>query len=124
MLTDAQRASVASMAKEWGIDPQELLKEAEAMAAEAEGEGPESKEDKPDDEEKPEPDKKAGSDINGGRGFFAYQYPFLKVNEVRASVGMPPIGDGDLFTQEWLPKHGGGGASPSKATDGGDGGEA
>lgn len=146
-LTESQKAAITRLAQERGEDPGLLLHEARLMlenpgAADAPPAKSDSSPDKPpppnaaadsakassaspdgdgaDEEGKAEDD--AESAPNGGRGFYAYQYPFLKVNEIRASVGLKPIPDGELFSGEWLPKHDGGASKTSG--NGGNGGEA
>ncbi len=60
----------------------------------------------------------SGAKAHGGKGYFAYEYPFLTVNEIRESLFLPPLGDGGMFSGEWLTKHSGG-AQPAPP-DGGD----
>lgn len=55
----------------------------------------------------------SGAKAHGGRGYFAYEYPVLTVNEIRASLFMDPIADGSLYYSEWLAKHSGAAAAPT-----------
>lgn len=117
-LTEKQRTELERFADENGFDREEFLAEAERqvdanVADDTEGDG---KDQKP----RPAPGEndaaaggaagqESGAKAHGGRGYFAYEYPFLRVNEVRASLFLPPLDDGDMFTGEWLAKHGGSG---------------
>ena len=105
-LSPDEEQRLRELAKERGDDPDEVV--AEVVAA------------LDNDEEKPSPGKtdaaapdaassgaESGAKAHGGRGYFAYEYPFLRVNEVRASLFLDPVPDGDLYTTEWLSKHGG-----------------
>lgn len=56
----------------------------------------------------------SGAKAHGGRGYFAYEYPVLTVNEIRASLFMEPIADGSLYYSEWVAKHSG--AAPANNT--------
>lgn len=55
----------------------------------------------------------SGAKAHGGRGYFAYEYPVLTVNEIRASLFMEPIADGSLYYSEWAAKHSGAAAAPT-----------
>lgn len=110
---EEKRIRAAAEAK--GDDPDEVV--AEVNAALDEG----------DDPEKPAPGKndeaasgatsgESGAKAHGGRGYFAYEYPFLRTNEVRASLFLDPLPDGDLYTGEWLAKHSGGATAPPADT--------
>lgn len=114
-LTADERAKVTELAKAQGLDPAELAAAVEALA---------------DAPTKPTPGKndpaaasgadpagpESGAKAHAGRGYFAYEYPFLTVNEVRASLFLGTAPDGELFTSEWLAKHGGSSGSSGSST--------
>lgn len=114
-LSPEQEKQIRDLAVEKGDDPDEVVAE---VAAALEDE---------DSAEKPAPGKtdeaaggapvsaESGAKAHGGRGYFSYEYPFLKVNEVRASLFLDAIADGELFTGEWLAKHSGSAAAAPAA---------
>ena len=97
MLTDKERAALAAEAKAGGFD-------VAAYIADAEQEDAQSGTAKP-----------AGPDGKGAVGFYAFQHPYMTVNEIRESMGLPSIPDGGALSGDWLAKHGGG---KSTTTDG------
>lgn len=99
MLTDKERAALTKEAQAGGFDVAAYLADAEQEDADGESTKP------------------AGPNGKGEVGFFAFQYPFLTVNEIRESLGLPAVGDGGKFSGEWLASHGG----VPKAPAGGDG---
>lgn len=116
-LTTKQVESVKALAAELGVKEQGLLDEAQALADEA---PPADAQDpapgKADAAAPDKPGQESAVDAHGGRGYFAYEYPFLTVNEVRESLFLDSAPDGEMFTGEWLKKHGGGqGAPPAPA---------
>lgn len=105
-LTPEQEDIIRDAAKANGDDPEEIIAELNRQLD--------------SDPEDPTPGKndaaagaestgaESGAKAHGGRGYFAYEYPFLTVNEIRASLFLEPIADGDLYSNEWLAAHSGG----------------
>lgn len=73
---------------------------------------------KKNDDDAPGPKVESGVTAHGGRGYFAYEFPFLRVNQVLEALFLPSVPDGDLFTGEWLAKHSA--APPKTNTDEGE----
>lgn len=102
-LTDEQRDALRAAAEQAGVDADALIGEAETLRDDEE----------PDAEDDDEPTKDAaaggesGAKAHGGRGYYAYEFPFLTVNEIRASLFLDPVADGEDLSGEWLKKHGG-----------------
>lgn len=88
---------IAEIATAEGIDPKEL--EAAIRAEESK--------DAPGDGPSEESAAESATKAHGGKGYYAYEYPFLTVNEIRASLFLDAIDDGGDFSGEWLVKHGG-----------------
>jgi hypothetical protein len=57
----------------------------------------------------------SGAKAHGGRGYFAYEYSVLTVNEIRASLFLEPVSDGSLYYNEWVAKHSGASTTPAAA---------
>lgn len=95
-----------------GLDPGEVLAALKRLESAAPAPGK-------TDPAKPADDVPAsaesGAKAHGGRGYFAYEYPVLTVNEIRASLFMEPIADGSLYYSEWLAKHSGAAAPTDTA---------
>jgi hypothetical protein len=87
MLTDELRQHLLDVADENGVDPDELIAAAEAELSSR----------NPSDGT---PDASAA-----GSPFEPHAYPFLRVNEIRERLGVPPADDGELWSGEWLAKH-------------------
>lgn len=107
-VSDELRQHLMDVAEENGVDPEELIAQVESQMTEEPG----AEERTPGKNDAAAPASAGGESAakaHGGRGYFAYEYPFLKTNEVRASLFLEPVSDGDMFTGEWLAKHGGGG---------------
>lgn len=102
-LSDEKRKELHDAAQAAGLDPDEVVAEAEKIAGE----------DAPP-EAKPAGEKaEAAPAPKGEVKIFAYHLPFMKVREVRASIGLADrIDDDEMPTGEWLAKHGGGVPSP------------
>jgi hypothetical protein len=101
MLSDELRQHLMDLADENGVDPELLIAMAEAETAARAG-------------------ATAGtaSDTTATSGMTAFEphaYPFLRVNEIRERLGVAPADDGDLWSGEWLAKHGGNSTGPSSA---------
>lgn len=87
-LSAAQRAALTAAAQREGVEPDKLIAAAESAV----------------DESAPAtPAEVQPAEVK----VFAYHFPFLRVNEVRELIGLSAIEDGDLWTGEWLAKHGG-----------------
>jgi len=109
---EEKRLRAAAQAK--GDDPDEVVAEVNAAI-----EGDTAEKPAPGKNDEAAPGATAGESAakaHGGRGYFAYEYPFLRTNEVRASLFLDPIPDGDMFTGEWLAKHSGGTPVPAADT--------
>lgn len=110
-LSETQAARVREIAERKGKDPDAAVKRAEALA---EKRAPKPTPPEAAPVEKPGEGVKLAAPDTGSlpvtvrNGFFAYQFPVLKVNEIRASLGQPAVDDGDMFYDEWLKAHGGG----------------
>lgn len=119
MLSPSQKAKIAALAKDLGVDEAELMKEAEDLAGEPADEADDAKEDAADpkdDEGGDEPAKPTEPPK-----VFQYHLPYLRVKEVRKLIGFTEaVEDDEMFTGPWLLKHGGqpGGAPPSTGNDG------
>lgn len=125
-ISAAEEKRLREIAEREGIDdPDEFVAAARDAEANEEDDGRkqganedkadarEAKKDKPDDETQPEAKQESGVKAHGGRGYFSYEYPFLRVNQVLESLFLPSVPDGDLFTGEWLARHG---AAPTTDT--------
>jgi hypothetical protein len=113
-LTDEERSALTERAKAEGVDPGDLIAAAEdADKATAPAPG---KTDVAASGAAPT-GAESGAKAHGGRGYFAYEFPFLRVNEVRASLFLDPLPDGDLITGEWLTKHTGPAAPAADASE-------
>src|SRR3990172_520093 len=93
MLSDKQKAKLRAAATAEGVD-------ADALIAAADN----------GDESPPTAD---GPNGKGEVGFYAFQHPYMTVNEIRQSMGLPSITDGGAFSGDWLARHGGPKPSPS-----------
>lgn len=113
-LTEKEREQLAAIAEKHGVSPEELIAEAERVADEESEPG---KNDAAAKDADAPTGAESGAKAHGGRGYFAYEYPFLRVNEVRASLFLDKIEDGELYTGEWLAKHGGGSSSGPAPTE-------
>jgi hypothetical protein len=106
-LSPEKRAQVQALAKEIGVDPDELIAEAEDLSP-----APAEK------EAEPSPTKDAAP--AGEVKIFAYHLPYLTTAEVRKSIGFDPSGvpEPNMPTGQWLAKYGGGstdsGGTPPK----------
>lgn len=103
-LTSKQRAALEAKAKEKGIDPAELIAEAEALSA-------------PSTDAKTKPDAPSGEQPK----LFMYLLPFVTVKEVREVwLGLSDSFPGDNeVASAWAAKQGGGssGGTPPPATE-------
>lgn len=61
------------------------------------------------------PSAESGAKAHGGRGYFAYEFPVLTVNEIRASLFLDAVPDGSLYYSEWIAKHSGASTTPAAA---------
>lgn len=94
MLTDEQRDALEAAAKEAGVDPDDLIKEAESLSS-----GPPRAESSEDAATKEQPK------------LFMYLLPFVRVREVRKIwLGLDESFPGDNeIASAWAAKQGGGG---------------
>ena len=100
MLTEKQRAALTAAAKEQGVNPVDLIEEAEALSG---------------DGGKPaEPDKPGTSSSGEPPKLFMYHLPFVRVREVRQVwLGLTESFPGDdEIASEWAAKHGADAAPP------------
>lgn len=84
MLTSSQRVRIEQEAASRGVDPDELIAEAEAVLAER---------------DKPESGSKPGkTDLP----LYMYHLPFVTVNEVRTRwLGLDAVAGGEQYAAEW-----------------------
>lgn len=90
-LSAEEKKQLLEAAAQEGVDPEELVRVAEEMAAgQAVG-------DRAEPAAAADPPK-----------IFQYHLPFMKVSEIRSSIGLTAsIGDDEMPAGEWLAKHGG-----------------
>lgn len=93
-LNPEQEAALRIAAEREGVDADELIAAAENDSDDTEPDTPSG-------------GRESGAKAHAGRGYFAYEFPFLTVNEVRASLFLGPAADGDMYTGDWLKKYGG-----------------
>lgn len=87
MLTSSQRIRIEQEASARGVDPDELIAEAEAVLAEREKAAPASGTVKPGKTDVP---------------LYMYHLPFVTVNEVRTRwLGLDPVAGGEQYAAEW-----------------------
>jgi hypothetical protein len=100
-LSPEQLTALRAAAEGEGVDPDALIKAAESEL-----------EDEPD--EKPESEGKSKPPAEAK--IFQYHLPFLRVNELRAFLGLPTDAPGgDQFCGQWLATNGGVLAGPTAA---------
>lgn len=109
-MTPEQEKELRAKAQAAGLDPDEVATAAKKIEAEEPSPAPSAKPGEPD---AAPAGVESGAKAHGGRGFFAYEFPVLTVNEIRASLFMDPVGDGHLYYSEWIAIHGA--AAPSAA---------
>lgn len=105
-LSDSEREQLAAAAKAEGYDPAAVIAAAEA-----------------DEEQAPAESGAVPAGLKFGEGLYQYLLPYMRASEVRQFMGLTgDTPDGELFTGEWLAKHGGqpagGGSSPGSAPEG------
>ena len=94
MLTTEQRARLKSEAERRGIDPDELIAEAEKLA--------------PDEKPADEKPAKAGAPAKTDKPLYMYHLPFVTVNEVRTVwLGLGPIAGGDANAAKYAAENSG-----------------
>lgn len=103
-LNAQQQGIIRKLAESKGDDPDEIIREVSAALAEDDDQVGASDPAASDDDESDPSTVESGAKAHAGRGYFAYEFPFLTVNEVRASLFLPPVADGAEFTGEWLAK--------------------
>lgn len=97
--TNGERQELKRRAKELGIDPDLFVDAAEESEQNATGK---------DDQASPgATSQESAVKAHGGRGYFAYEFDVLTVNEVRASLFLAPIKGGDALVLDWRRQHGG-----------------
>lgn len=97
-LTEQQKSALEAEAKKHGIDPAELVAEAEAVLSKRDSKQPGGKGDAP------------APDAGELPKLFMYHLPFVRVREVRQIwLGLTESFPGDdEIASEWAAKHGGG----------------
>lgn len=113
-MTPDQESALRKQAEAAGFDPDEAVAAAKRLERAT---APEPGKSDPATPSKSQADPapasaESGAKAHGGRGYFAYEYPVLRVNEIRASLFLEPIPDGDLFYSEWVAGHSGTAATP------------
>lgn len=87
MLTSSQRIRIEQEAAARGVDPDELIAEAEAVLAERDKPAPTGGSAKPGKTDVP---------------LYMYHLPFVTVNEVRTRwLGLDPVAGGEQYAAEW-----------------------
>ena len=108
-ITGEERHELQRRAKELGIDPSLFVDAAEKSDQESAKEPPGKK----DPAAPAATGQESAVKAHGGRGYFAYEYEVLRVNEIRASLFLEPAPDGEMFFPEWRRKFGGGSGAPA-----------
>lgn len=104
-LTNQQRAALEAKANEIGVDPKELIAEAESLQSES-----------PQPATRPAASPNAGSASSADRPkLFMYLLPFVTVREVRTNwLGLSEVFAGDNeIASAWAAKNGGGQSDPN-----------
>lgn len=99
MLPDVTRKRIESEAAKRGVDPTKAIAEAERLAASAPGK-----------------DAAATSSAAPDKAYLIGYLPFIKVRELRESIGLPSIPDDELTCGEFARKYGGSPAAAAAAT--------
>ena len=109
-MTPDQEKALRAQAEAAGFDPDEAVNAAKRLESSSKpepGKNDAATPSKSQADEAPSAGAESGAKAHGGRGYFAYEYPVLRVNEIRASLFMEPVPDGDLFYSEWAARHSG-----------------
>ena len=98
-LSEQDIEGLTEWAEERGLEPDDVIAAAEEELARREKQGEADDEDGPAEEK-----EQAGGPFKFDRALLGH-FPYMTVNEIRASFGLGPVADGALYDAEWRAKH-------------------